>query len=201
MVSFSSRLAATALAALSAAGCWTGRLFEVGRLSESVATYHAVTLSGGSLRIDYTVERFGRLLLVPSRGRRTASVPLAALSARPAYPVDAFPIQQQVRDTTREHGVPLRMVVGECPRTRGGEPEETTAPLVVAIPTEAGRGLGLCICSRAGGPCAGYLPSEALYRDGTAWWVYPLIPVAVAIDIAVVPLQLVSASPFFLVGD
>lgn len=200
MASSSSRLAAAALAALLAAGCWTGRLFEAGRLRESVISYDAVTLSGASLRIEYTVERSGRLPPAPSRGRRTASVPLAALSALPARPVDAFPVQRGC-DATPEHGVALRMVVGECPTTRRGDPEGATAPLLVAIATEAGRSPGLCICPLGGGACVGYLPSEALYRDATAWWVYPLIPVAVAIDVAVFPLQLVSLSPFFLVGD
>ena len=201
MVSSSSRLAVTALAALSAAGCWTGRLFEVGRLCESVTSYRAATLSGDSLRIDYTVERSGVLPFPAARGDRTASLPLAALLAVPAYPVDAFPIQQLVRGATTEHDVPLRMVVGECPRMRHGEPEITTAPLVVGVPIHAGHGLGLCICPQAHAACVGYLPSEALYRDGTAWWVYPLLPVALAIDIALFPIQVISVSPFFLVGD
>jgi hypothetical protein len=72
-------------------------------------------------------------------------------------------------------------------------------PFVEVIEGEAGdRGFRLCTDA---GPCQRMFHSEALYRDRTAWWVYPLLPLSGALDVVFLPIHAIGLAPFFLIGD
>jgi len=49
--------------------------------------------------------------------------------------------------------------------------------------------------------CLGPFHSAALYDDHLAWWIYPLAPITAAIDLALLPIQVVTLPPLLLLGD
>jgi len=204
------RAALVALLLTTAApGCWTGRIFQAGRVRESVAEYRAAGLTQDSLRVDYTA-----LLEGGGSGRRlqprAARVGLAALRAEPEHPVDAFPLERVSPDAPAPGEVPLALVRGGRRPVRGGQRpvrEEEAAPgrgaesLVLRVEIDSQGHQLLRLCPSGAGPCVGHLYSAALYRDRTAWWVYPLLPLGIVVDAVLLPLQLVTTAPFFLAGD
>jgi hypothetical protein len=204
------RAALVALLLTTAApSCWTGRIFQAGRVRESVVEYRAAGLTQDSLRLDYTALLEGG----GSGGRlqpRAARVGLAALRAEPEHPVDAFPLERVSPDARVPGEVPLALVrEGQRPVPNGQrlvrEGEAAAGPgaesLVVRVETDPQGHQLLRLCPSAAGPCVGQLYSAALYRDRTAWWVYPLLPLGIVVDAALLPLQLVTTAPFFLAGD
>lgn len=184
----SRRLGAAALLWLALPGCWTGRLFEAGRVRESVLEYRSAALEGDRLRVEYTAELDG--LFSSRREPRAALLPLAALRAQPPLPVDAFPVERVTP------GSPAS--ASPAPATRVPQPSRDDPEL---LRLEPGPPSGFRLCRAAGGPCSARFYSAALYRDRTAWWVYPLLPLSVALDAALFPLQVVSVGPFFVLGD
>ena len=194
MASSSSGASALLLLSFVVAGCWSGHLFEMGRVRESVVAYHGAFSDGERLLLDYSVE------LADWRGRplrherRAAAVPVAALSAAPELPVDAFPVERMRLSGARssdDRRLPL--VAADTPDAAPGAP-------YVAVLGGDGRHAGFLLCA-AHDLCRGVFRSEALYRDHTAWWVYPILPFSVALDLVLLPAQVIGVAPFFLLGE
>jgi hypothetical protein len=187
------------LLALSAAawllpGCWTGRVYERGRIRESVLSYDRALLDGDRIRLEYSVELIDSNGVLLETGRRIVEIPRGAIAARPEVPVDAFPVEAIDPDGDVEgSGQPLSLVQ-ECP------PADPTAAPCLEVIAGHGRHRGFYLRTGAVSP-EGFFRSEALYRDRTAWWVYLLLPFSAALDLALLPLQVVSVAPFFVVGD
>jgi hypothetical protein len=196
MASSSRTLAIGALLLLASTGCWTGRLFEAGRVRESVLEYRSAALDGEQLHLEYTAELVG--LHSRRRAPRAATLPLAALRARPELPVDGFPLQRVAPGGFAGRQLPLDVVApGDPPAapTDGG-------PALLVLAEPEGRPPGsVRLCPRPGAPCLPPFHSAALYRDRTAWWVYPLLPFSAALDAVTFPLSMVTVAPFFLLGD
>lgn len=203
------RVALVALLLTSAlSGCWTGRIFQAGRVRESVLEVHAAGLTQSCLRLDYRAELEGggsSRRLEP----RAVRIELAALRAQPEYPVDAFPLEREPPGTREPGEVPVPIVPEgseperegrEPAREAGAAPPDSTGAMLVRVETDAQGNQLLRLCP-ATGACIGQLYTAALYRDRTAWWVYPLLPFGVVVDAALLPLQLVTTAPFFLAGD
>ena len=193
----SSRRAATLLLllAFASSGCWTGRLFEAGRVRESVVGYRGAALDGDTLRLDYTVELSGAG--VERREPRSARIRISDMRMRPEHPVDAFPLTPLDPDGPPAEAPPLPILAP------GKGPPPAGAAFVVRVETTpAGHEvLRLCPARADASPCEGSLYAAALYRDRTAWWVYPLAPIGAAVDVALLPLQLITTAPFFVAGD
>jgi hypothetical protein len=192
----SSRVALALAAALLFSGCWTGRLYERGRVGESVLAYHAAVTDGERLIVDYSVELEDWKGRPIGRGRRGASIPIDAMEARPEHPVDAFPLERvQLPPVPADHyrSVPIL--------TKGSLPSDPSAPAFLEVVEVGGRHEGFRICAGPGEGCSGRFRSGALYRDGTAWWVYPLLPLSAAMDALLFVPQVVGQSPFFLLGE
>lgn len=183
-----------ALLALAAAlsGCWTGRVYELGRLRESVVSYDRAALRKDRILLDYTVEIRGRDGVARERARRAVEIPRAALSARPEHAVDAFPLTRLEATDAARAGRPLVLWREPAP------PPDGNGPFLALVPGEPGPA-GFLLCQQE--LCEGRFHSEALYRDHTAWWVYALVPFSAALDAALFPGQAVSLAPFFLLGD
>jgi hypothetical protein len=176
-----------------AAGCWSGHLFEMGRVRESVVAYHGAFSDGERLLLDYSVE------LADWRGRplrherRAAAVPVAALSAAPELPVDAFPLERvRLSEARSSEDRRLPLVAADTADAPAG------APYVALLDGDGRHGFMLCA---AHDRCQAVFHSEALYRDRTAWWVYPILPFSVALDLALLPGQVIGVAPFFLLGE
>lgn len=49
--------------------------------------------------------------------------------------------------------------------------------------------------------CRGDFYSAALYEERFAWWIYPIAPISLAVDIALVPIQLITLPPLLVLSD
>jgi len=175
-------------------GCWTGWVYERGRIRESVRSYERAALEGERVLVEYDadlVDANGRLL---ETERRAAAIERRALGAAPEIPVDSFPVE--AIDPGAELGTggrPLRLVPEGASAAIGEAP-------VLEVITEDGRDRGFYLAT-GDGKREGFFRSEALFRNHTAWWVYALVPFSAALDAALFPVQVVSVAPFFLAGD
>jgi hypothetical protein len=193
MASSSRSLAIGALLLLAATGCWTGRVFEAGRVRESVLEYRSAALDGEQLHLEYTAELVG--LVSRCREPRAATLALAALRAQPEVPVDVFPLERVAPGGFAGRPLPLAAVAP------GDPPAPAAGPELLVELEEDGRPRSVRLCPRAGASCLPPFYSAALYRDRTAWWVYPLLPFSAALDAALFPLSMVTVAPFFVLGD
>ncbi len=167
------------LALLLCGGCVSGRLFEAGRVSESVVAYERAHVRETALVVAYTVQVESALGGTRGRAERAARIPLEALAADPPHPVDSFPLEPVRRDHLQE----------------GEEPAELEILPGDGVPA------GFRLCEPLRGDCLGPFYSGALYRDRTAWWVWPVLPAAAVADVLLMPVHLVMTAPFFLLGD
>jgi hypothetical protein len=174
-------------------GCWSGRVFEAGRLRESVVRYDRSFIGPDRIRLDYSVEITDAWGRKQAPRRRAAVVPRAAITAVPELPVDAVCVEEV--DPSSEPGPDLRPAPVLAESSASPPPQQEFVELIVAD----GQQQGFRLCTDDA--CEGLFRSQILHRDRTAWWVYPLLPFAGAVDLALMPLQVISLSPFFLLGD
>jgi hypothetical protein len=216
--------------AVALSGCLTGTLIESGRLHERVLRYERIAIDERDLVIGYTVEvsksATGTGSASGRRERRNAMLSIEELDARPPHPADAFPLRR-LRSWPRS-ATPL--TIRTSFDDGGGGSECTRSPLSVAshvsdapdasegpqveITERAGRHLGFRVCAgdtdrgmtrvstlETPDHSLGYFYSAALYDDHLAWWIYPLAPFTFAIDIALLPIQVVTLPPLLLLSD
>ena len=166
------------LCALTAAlqlGCITGLAFDGARLDEGPEELVEACRQGEWLRVRYdaiSTREFGQVV---SRGERAAAIRLADLEARPRLPVDRVEV--------------LAIEPGEMQSGPGCL--AVTAKLVASDNTT----------NRAENDHAVVVPRGVLHRDRTATWVYPLVPLTLALDAAATPLLLVFWGPYMAVSD
>ena len=206
------RILAAALltgAGFGASGCWTGFAWQAARQHESVTRYTAAFSDGESLLLRYEVavtDADGSLL---SHEPRAARIALADLAATPRKPVDTIPVRALPVPPplgVADRPLPIARDLGES----DGSPADGVAgpppPLLLRVQErdEAESGLELHPLTPGGAPAAagaGFLDSDVLYRDRLAWWMAPALPLAGAFDVLILPFQLLTAWPFFVVGD
>ena len=186
-------VASLAMALPCASACVSGRLFEASRSHEQVSQYEAAWAGDERLLLRYTVELGDRN--GSSRGFEVREVSLALddLRARPEIPVERFPVTPvRIAEAMRDDALSLLVL----------PPGAAAAPGVPSLRVigEAGQPLGF---EWKGDEAA--LParfhSGALYRVHYAWWLYPLLPLAATVDLALLPIELVAAIPLFVVNE
>jgi len=191
-------------------GCWTGHLMESARRRESSLRYERAFLDGDRLYLEYDVAVRNRRGEELRRGERRAAVALSDLAARPELPIDELPVAFDARRPP-EPADPVPLVRGDA--RRPPEPADPV-PLVrgdVAPPSAATRRLrvvraddrdaGLVLEVPGGVQPAGRLHSGSLTRDRTAPWAWPLLPLAVALDVAVLPLHVLGIGFFYVTPE
>ena len=149
-------------------------------------------LGPDEIGLDYSVETTDARGHARAPGRRAAIIPRAALTTIAETPVDAVAVER-IDPVARRAPGSGRLRAGRVVVLAAVDEE------FVEVIVAAGRQRGFRLCRD--GACGGLFRSQILYRDRTAWWVYPLLPFSGALDIALTPLQVISVSPFFLVGD
>jgi hypothetical protein len=182
--------AALALVTLGNEGCVTGHLFDAALRREQPVSYHDALVDGDRLTLGYAAlvtNDSGKGL---ARKERRAALSLTALR-RHDLPVEAFPVEHLADDS------PLtgRRLALATEDGRGGGPaylEIETAP--------DGRETRFVLHDSDAGPYAPFY-SVALTRTSTAPWVYPLLPLGAAVDLATFPILLVFFPVVLLIGD
>lgn len=196
-------------AGFGASGCWTGFAWQAARQHEAVTRYTAAWSDGESLLLRYEVAVTDADGVLLAHEPRAARLQLADLAATPRKPVDAIPVRALPVPPpigAADQPLPIARELGE---SDGGPAEGSagaTPPLLVRVregdATETG--LELHLPTRDGERAAagaGFLDSDVLYRDRLAWWMAPALPLAGAFDVLILPFQLLTAWPFFVVGD
>jgi len=198
-------LALVAAALTAAPGCWTGHLIEAGRRHESVSVYSSAALEQEALRLDYEVEISNSRGEPLSTSNRSARVALADLAAQPEWPVDEIRVDKLSpsagnRPPTEESS-PIALGVGPPNSTLASLGSSNPSDQVLVIDESGGRHTGFSLCPPTGTECQGRFHSEALYRNHIAWWVYPVIPFTIVVDVALLPFQVVTVPIMIATGD
>jgi hypothetical protein len=177
-------------------GCATGGLFEAGRLHESVVEYDRAFSDGERLRLEYTTEISNRDGVALRREHGAARFSLSALTAQPEHTVDAFPLDriEPGKGTGREQSVAL--LIGDFPPPAGD-----SFGLALRVRVVDGRHVALRLAGVNAFEGAHSFHSVALSRHRTAWWVYPLLPLALVYDAVSAPILVLPALPYFVMRE
>ena len=177
-------------------GCATGGLFEAGRLHESVVVYDRAFSDGERLRLEYTTEISNRDGVALRKGHGAARFSLSALTAQPEHTVDAFPLDriEPGKGTGREQSVAL--LIGDFPPPAGD-----SFGLALRVRVVDGRHVALRLAGVNAFEGAHSFHSVALSRHRTAWWVYPLLPLALVYDAVSAPILVLPALPYFVMRE
>ncbi len=176
-------------------GCATGHLFEVGRLRESVIEYDLAFTDGERLRLEYTTEISNRNGVRLRSERGAARFDLSELAAQPENTVDAFPLDriEPGKGNRREH--PVALLIGDS------APPPGDATLALRVHVVDGRHVELGLVGAGASEDAHPFQSVALDRYRTAWWVYPLLPLALTYDAVSAPILAILALPYLFMGE
>jgi hypothetical protein len=171
---------------LLAQGCVCGHLLDAARRRERPIRYEEASLDGDRLLLRYTAlvtDDVGQPL-----GHDERRVAIALSGLRQSPPIDLLPVEHLA------HDAPLAGQRVDLDGARDG-------PLALEIHTDAsGRHTAVVLHDARNGR---YPPvySSGLARARTAAWVYPVLPLAAAIDAVTNPLLLLLAPAVILPGD
>jgi len=183
---------ALALLALGAQGCLTGHLLDAARRREQPVAYHDASIDGGRLLLGYSAvvsDDQGRHL---ERTERWAALALADLR-RADLAVAAFPVARLAHDAP-VHGRRVALHAGRDGRLDG------PPPFLEIDEGPDGRQLRFVLHETPGVPYPPFY-SAALTRTRSAPWVYPLLPLSLAVDAATNPVLLFFAPAVMVLGD
>jgi len=174
---------------LGSEGCVTGHLLDVALRREQPFSYHSAAIDGDRLTLGYTALVTNDAGKVLARRERRAAIPLSALR-RTDLPVESFPVEHLSDDA------PLtgRQLAIET------DPERNLSSYLEVETAPDGRQKHFVLHDPAGGPYAPFY-SNALTRTSTAAWVYPLLPLGAAVDLATFPILVTFFPVILLVGD
>src|SRR6266852_3302951 len=178
-----SRLVAPLLLTLGAQGCLTGHLLDAARRREQPVAFHQAFVDGDRLLLAYTALVTDDLGEPLARRERRAALALADLR-RGDLAADAFPVAR-LADDAPLGGQPTALGAG-------GDRRDRSSPFLEIEEAPSGRPLRFVLHEPRGGPYAPFY-SAALTRTRTSAWVYPLLPLALAIDAATDPVLLFFA--------
>lgn len=187
------RITAGLLALLSlslAPGCATPRLLEVSARTERAVSYRQAWTDGERLWLRYETERLDAHGRRVGGGVREASLALADTDPRQGTPIDALPIEHLEASQIPLHGLEA-LAVASAPNGPG--------PTLLVV-RAAGRHESFRLLHVPGQPEGASVPSGALVQRHTAWWAWPLLPLTLVYDAAVVPFVTLVSLPFLL-GD
>jgi len=162
------------LAAALQLGCVTGQAFEGARLDEGPEKLVEACRQGEWLHVRYkaaSTREFGKVV---SRHERAAAIRLSDLATRPRMPVDRVEV--------------LALKPGEVKSGRD----------CLAVQTKLGTP---DVANPAGNENTIVIPRGVLHRDRTAAWVYPLVPITLALDAAATPLLVLLWAPYVAASD
>jgi hypothetical protein len=169
-----------------AQGCVTGHMLDYAREIERPVAYRAASLDGDRLLLAYET------LVIDERGRRLARrerrAALALRDLERDVPVDAFPVVRLPDDA------PLtgqRVALD-------GHPDAALALEVARGPD--GRDTSFVLRTVPGVPRRAF-ESAALSRTYVAPWIYPLLPLGLAVDAVSNPVLLFFAPAVMVIGD
>ena len=183
------RLAAALVCTLCASGCVTGHLFDAGRRWERAVAIDRASLEGDRLLLRYTAAVTTDVGRPIGRRARQAAIDVGKVvpdAGMESIHVEALRIGRPIQ------GAPVR-IVSRAPAS--GD----LKPALLVHDAAAGGPVRLELV-RADGQ-ATPLYANVLTRRSTAPWVYPLVPLAFAVDAAVVPVLVFFAPAVISIGD
>jgi len=178
------------LLVLGGEGCVTGHLFDAALRREQPLSYHDALVDRDRLGLAYTALVANDAGKVLGRRERRVAISLAELR-RHDLAVEAFPVEHLADDAP----LPGRRLALESADKGDG------ASAYLEIEREPdGREVRFVLHDPASGPYAPFY-STALTRTSTEPWVYPLLPLSAAVDLATFPILLVCFPVMILIGD
>ena len=183
---------ALALLALGAQGCISGHLLDAARRRERPVAYHDASIDGGHLLLAYSALVTDDLGRHPERTERRVALALTDLR-RGDLAVEAFPVARLAADAPLG-GEPVALHPGTDGRSAGPPPF-----LEIDVGPE-GQHVRFVLHDTRGVPYPPFY-SAALTRTRTVPWVYPLLPLSLAVDAATNPVLLFFAPAVMVLGD
>lgn len=199
-----SAFACLALLAPLVSGCWSGFAWQSARRQETVTRFSDAWSDGERLVLRFDVALADRDGAVVAHEPRAAQLRLSDLAAVPELAVDAIPVREVPVPPPlgpEDRPVPIFRDAGE---SDGGHATGAAqaAPLLLVVRQREGAEGGLELFSTTPETARlGWLDADVLYRERLAWWMAPVLPLAAAFDLAILPFQLLTAWPFFVLGD
>ncbi len=187
-----SRLVAPLLLTLGAQGCLTGHLLDAARRREQPVAFRQAFVDVDRLLLAYTALVTDDLGEPLARRERRAALALADLRRRDLA-ADAFPVAR-LADDAPLGGQPVALGAG------GDRRGDRSSPFLEIEEGTGGRPLRFVLHEPRGGPYAPFY-SAGLTRTRTAAWVYPLLPLVLAVDAATDPVLLFFAPAVMVLGD
>jgi hypothetical protein len=183
-------VALLACVAWGAEGCVTGHLFDAARRRDRPIVYDDARVDQDRLVLTYTALVTNDLGQPLGRGERRASLALADLR-RPDLPVEDFPVEW-LADHATPRGDPVLLVPF-------GRPPGAALFLEIEDGSD-GRPQRLVLHATDQQRYPAFY-SSALTRTSTALWVYPLVPLGLAVDAVTMPLLVVLSPVVWGIGD
>jgi len=168
----------------------TGHLLDAALRREQPFSYDNAVIAGDRLTLGYTALVTNDAGKVLARRQRRAAISLAALR-RTDLPVELVPVEHLADDA------PL---AGRRLAIEAGDPGGDLPSYLEVETASDGRQVHFLLHDPEGGPYAPFY-SSALTRTSTAPWVYPLLPLGAAVDLAIFPILVTFFPVFLLVGD
>lgn len=178
---------ALAALALGASGCVTGHLLDAARLREHPIEVQAAAVGEDRLWLAYTAVVTDPVGAERERRERCSAVSLETLR-RDEAPVETVRVVP-LADDAPLGGRPVPIVAGA---------EGAEESLSVVEPDD---GAPLLLVLRDGGRTYAPLYGNALARSWIAPWVYPLLPLGLAVDAVGVPVLVLFAPLVIAIGD
>ena len=190
--------AALALLALGAQACITGHLLDAARRVEQPIVYHDAFVDHDRLLLGYTAlvtDADGQPL---AREERRVAIALVRLR-RAEMPLEALRYEARADDVPL-HGRQVGLFVGATSPNGAAAGLAPPPPFLEIINGPTGRPERLVLHDAEDNRYARFY-SAAFTRRRMAPWVYPLLPLSLAIDAATNPVLLLFAPAVIVVGD
>ena len=189
---------ALALLALAASGCMTGHALDAPRRREQVVAHREAFLDGDRLVLGYRARVSNDKGEPLAERDRWAAIDLADLRGPHVPPVEDFPVAWLDGPPAGARPAVLRVA------DAGADPADAcTAGDATYLDIEQVDGRHTRVVLRDGRGPGPYAPlySAALTRVSTTPWVYPLVPLTLAVDAVIDPILLFFAPAVLVVGD
>lgn len=183
----------SALCALMASGCVTGHAWQAARRWERVDAYREARVVGDRLLVHYTAAVTTDEDVRVGERDGWAAIPLAELRAAP--PVERFRVQRLDAAPVAAAGEVVALC--DAPGHGGAAACALDRPSLCLLGDRGAA--GFVLADEAGTYPAFH--SAALTRATTAPWVYPVLPLTVAVDSVMVPGLLLLAPVWIVLGD
>lgn len=192
------RRAALAATLLWLPGCFSGHLLDAARRREQPVAIREAATDGARLLLVWDARISDDVGRDRGGAIRGGAIPLAELAAAVPRPRPLAPSGPPWATAAR---LPIRRNPDGLVPCAAEKPPPSSRVRDEVVVSDLSDPTAAWLAVRLAGRCVGLVPLAALARTGFAPWVWPLLPAAALVDLAVVPPLLLFAPAVIAVGE